>query len=131
MIGGLLDPNPMMMDYELEAFSLFQPQPPISSPSSFPTNVRKRNASAFPSEFAPGQHDVICQRGKDCNDHGKSLSAMYLYMLAYAGAIRSNCCPSSISSSYQCQLATGDSELLLIIMWNATSTLRRGKTSRW
>jgi hypothetical protein len=81
MIGGLLDSNPMMMAYKFEAFSLFQPKPPITSPSSIRTKVRKRNESSFQSEFAPGPHDVICQRGKDCNEHGKSFFAIHTLFL--------------------------------------------------
>lgn len=41
------------------------------APSSSPFSVGSRKAlEYFPEGYAPGAWDVICQRGKDCHEHG-------------------------------------------------------------
>jgi hypothetical protein len=70
MIGGSAD-STQQMAFD-KYYSLFQqPEAPVSSPSSIYTNFRKGNM-CFAEEYVPGPHDVICQRGKDCNEHGRS-----------------------------------------------------------
>ena len=42
--------------------------------SSIPStnmNAEEETLDLLPEEFVPGKWDVICQRGKECYDHGK------------------------------------------------------------
>lgn len=36
-------------------------------------SVDKRGIEVLPKDFVPGACSVICQRGKECYDHGKTL----------------------------------------------------------
>ena len=36
-------------------------------------SVDKRGIEVLPIDFVPGAYSVICQRGKECYDHGKTL----------------------------------------------------------
>jgi hypothetical protein len=39
--------------------------PPVSSPTG-----HIGSAASLPTDYEPGSWDVICQRGKDCHEHG-------------------------------------------------------------
>jgi hypothetical protein len=39
--------------------------------SSEMTKAEEETMALLPAEFVPGKWDVICQRGKECYDHGK------------------------------------------------------------
>lgn len=40
-------------------------------------SVDKRGTEVLPKDFVPGACSVICQRGKECYDHGKTLHLIY------------------------------------------------------
>jgi hypothetical protein len=39
--------------------------------SSEMSKAEEETMALLPAEFVPGKWDVICQRGKECYDHGK------------------------------------------------------------
>lgn len=53
------------------------------------TKIDSTNESVclLPIDFEPTKFDVICQRGKECYDHGKYISSIRLYMMIFLSVI--------------------------------------------
>lgn len=76
--------------------------------------------SLLPPDFSPGKYDVICQRGKECFEHGKTILALFL----------DGTTNMKNNSPLFFQLGTDDSECVLIATWRSISTRRVGNKSQ-
>lgn len=52
-------------------FMMMQQRIQVESVASTTSGAEDEMLDLLPEEFTPGKWDVICQRGKECYDHGK------------------------------------------------------------
>jgi hypothetical protein len=70
--------------------TIFSSPPPGSSNTDLadsPKRISRKNM-ILPPDYSPGTWDVICQRGKDCNDHSKFSMTNFASKLTLSSPIK-------------------------------------------